>query len=102
MWSVKYSITGICMTMFWFLKKSLFFSSHQIQQQALLVLQENQVLLDQLEAQHGKAKASTSRHQAEGTTTNPKQGRLCFSFFSYVKLITNNYRNKSNKTVFML
>ncbi|XP_033963742.1 centrosomal protein of 89 kDa isoform X1 [Pseudochaenichthys georgianus] len=38
---------------------------HQIQQQALLVLQENQVLLDQLEAQHGKAKASTSRHQAE-------------------------------------
>ncbi|KAJ4947570.1 hypothetical protein JOQ06_009605, partial [Pogonophryne albipinna] len=38
---------------------------HQIQQQALLVLQENQVLLDQLEAQHVKAKASTSRHQAE-------------------------------------
>ncbi|KAI4830251.1 hypothetical protein KUCAC02_001895 [Chaenocephalus aceratus] len=38
---------------------------HQIQQQALLVLQENQVLLDQLEAQHGKAKVSTSRHQAE-------------------------------------
>ncbi|KAK5874497.1 hypothetical protein PBY51_019437 [Eleginops maclovinus] len=38
---------------------------HQIQQQALLVLQENQVLLDQLEAQHVKAKASHSRHQAE-------------------------------------
>ncbi|KAF3833113.1 hypothetical protein F7725_026778 [Dissostichus mawsoni] len=47
---------------------------HQIQQQALLVLQENQVLLDQLEAQHVKAKASTSRHQAEEGTTMEDRG----------------------------
>ncbi|XP_041650524.1 centrosomal protein of 89 kDa [Cheilinus undulatus] len=38
---------------------------HQLQQQAILVLQENQVLIDQLEAQHVKAKASHSRHRAE-------------------------------------
>uniref|UniRef100_A0A1A8JCP7 Centrosomal protein 89 n=1 Tax=Nothobranchius kuhntae TaxID=321403 RepID=A0A1A8JCP7_NOTKU len=37
----------------------------QLQQQALLVLQENQVLMDQLEAQRVKAKASHSRHQSE-------------------------------------
>lgn len=41
--------------------------SHQLQQQAFLVLQENQVLLDQLEAQDVKAKAGHSRHHAEGT-----------------------------------
>lgn len=34
-------------------------SSQHLQQQALLVLQENQVLLDQLETQH-------SSHQSEG------------------------------------
>lgn len=32
-----------------------------------MVLQENQVLIDQLEAQHVKAKASHSRHRSEGT-----------------------------------
>ncbi|KAM9408319.1 centrosomal protein of 89 kDa [Pholidichthys leucotaenia] len=41
--------------------------SHQLQQQAFLVLQENQVLIDQLEAQHAKAKASHSRHNSEVT-----------------------------------
>uniref|UniRef100_A0A672HP45 Centrosomal protein 89 n=1 Tax=Salarias fasciatus TaxID=181472 RepID=A0A672HP45_SALFA len=40
---------------------------HQLQQQAVLVLQENQVLLAQLEAQHVKAKASHSRHTSEVT-----------------------------------
>ncbi|KAM8895025.1 centrosomal protein of 89 kDa [Spinachia spinachia] len=40
---------------------------HQLQQQALLVLQENQVLVDQLEAQHVKAKASHSRQHCEDT-----------------------------------
>uniref|UniRef100_A0A8C5HE29 Centrosomal protein 89 n=1 Tax=Gouania willdenowi TaxID=441366 RepID=A0A8C5HE29_GOUWI len=39
----------------------------QLQQQALRVLEENQVLVDQLEAQHVKAKASHSRHQSEVT-----------------------------------
>ncbi|XP_072237115.1 centrosomal protein of 89 kDa [Leuresthes tenuis] len=39
----------------------------QLQQQAFLVLQENQVLIDQLEAQHVKAKANHSRHQSEVT-----------------------------------
>ncbi|KAM6942730.1 centrosomal protein of 89 kDa [Xenentodon cancila] len=39
--------------------------SQLLQQQALLVLQENQVLIDQLEAQHVKAKANHSRHQSE-------------------------------------
>ncbi|XP_074523232.1 centrosomal protein of 89 kDa [Halichoeres trimaculatus] len=38
---------------------------HQLQQQAFLVLQENQVLIDQLRAQHVKATASHSRHHAE-------------------------------------
>ncbi|GLD55590.1 centrosomal protein of 89 kDa isoform X3 [Lates japonicus] len=40
---------------------------HQLQEQAFLVLQENQVLIDQLEAQHAKAKATHSRHQSEVT-----------------------------------
>ncbi|XP_061602808.1 centrosomal protein of 89 kDa isoform X2 [Cololabis saira] len=39
--------------------------SQLLQQQALLVLQENQVLIDQLEAQHVKAKANHSRHETE-------------------------------------
>uniref|UniRef100_A0A3Q3LRG4 Centrosomal protein 89 n=1 Tax=Mastacembelus armatus TaxID=205130 RepID=A0A3Q3LRG4_9TELE len=38
---------------------------HELQQQAFLVLQENQVLIEQLEAQHVKAKANCSRHHSE-------------------------------------
>ncbi|XP_071344372.1 centrosomal protein of 89 kDa isoform X2 [Trachinotus anak] len=38
---------------------------HQLQQQAILVLKENQVLIDKLEAQHVKAKASHSKHHSE-------------------------------------
>ncbi|XP_054471188.1 centrosomal protein of 89 kDa [Anoplopoma fimbria] len=45
---------------------------HQLQQQALLVLQENQVLIDQLEAQHVKAKASHSRHHTEVSKVSKK------------------------------
>ncbi|XP_024151349.1 centrosomal protein of 89 kDa isoform X4 [Oryzias melastigma] len=41
--------------------------SQQIHQQALLVLQENQDLLDQIEAQHVEAKANQSKHQSEVT-----------------------------------
>ncbi|XP_069390605.1 centrosomal protein of 89 kDa isoform X2 [Paralichthys olivaceus] len=37
----------------------------QLQQQAFLVLQENQVLINQLEAQHVKAKDNHSRHHCE-------------------------------------
>lgn len=37
-----------------------------IQQQALLVLQENQALIGQLEALHEKAKANHGKHQTEG------------------------------------
>ncbi|XP_030581559.1 centrosomal protein of 89 kDa [Archocentrus centrarchus] len=40
---------------------------HQLQQQAFLVLQENQVLIDQLEAQHAEAKATHSKHNSEVT-----------------------------------
>lgn len=32
-----------------------------------MVLKENQVLIDQLEAQHMKAKANHSKHHSEGT-----------------------------------
>ncbi|XP_041841899.1 centrosomal protein of 89 kDa isoform X2 [Melanotaenia boesemani] len=39
----------------------------QLQQQAYLVLQENQTLIDQLQAQHVKAKAIHSKHQSEVT-----------------------------------
>ncbi|XP_062246109.1 centrosomal protein of 89 kDa [Platichthys flesus] len=38
---------------------------HQLQQKAFSVLQENQVLIDQLEAQRVKAKANHSRHHSE-------------------------------------
>ncbi|XP_040921892.1 centrosomal protein of 89 kDa [Toxotes jaculatrix] len=38
---------------------------HQLREQAFLVLQENQVLVDQLEAHHVKAKANHSRHHSE-------------------------------------
>ncbi|XP_056268877.1 centrosomal protein of 89 kDa isoform X2 [Pseudoliparis swirei] len=44
----------------------------ELQQQALLVLQENQVLIDQLEAQHVKAKASHSRHHSEVSKVSKK------------------------------
>lgn len=46
--------------------------SHELQQQALLVLEENQVLLDRLEAQSVKAKVNRSKHQDEGTRTRRK------------------------------
>ncbi|XP_062327553.1 centrosomal protein of 89 kDa-like isoform X1 [Osmerus eperlanus] len=39
----------------------------QLQEQARLVLQENQVLIEQLEVQHAKAKDSHSRHHTEVT-----------------------------------
>ncbi|KAF7652738.1 hypothetical protein LDENG_00092680 [Lucifuga dentata] len=39
--------------------------SHQLQQQAILVLQENQVLINQLETQHVMAKDNYSRHHSE-------------------------------------
>ncbi|TNN68337.1 Centrosomal protein [Liparis tanakae] len=45
---------------------------HQLQQQALLVLQENQVLIDQLEAQHVKAKAGHSRRHSEVSKVSKK------------------------------
>uniref|UniRef100_A0A665V604 Uncharacterized protein n=1 Tax=Echeneis naucrates TaxID=173247 RepID=A0A665V604_ECHNA len=38
---------------------------HQLQKQAILVLKENQVLTDQLEAQHVRAKANQSKHHSE-------------------------------------
>ncbi|XP_029987051.1 centrosomal protein of 89 kDa [Sphaeramia orbicularis] len=37
----------------------------QLQEQAVLVLQENQVLIEQLEAQHVKAKANNSKYHSE-------------------------------------
>lgn len=37
----------------------------QLQEQAFLVLQENQVLIEQLEAQHVKAKANSSKYHSE-------------------------------------
>ncbi|XP_029904034.1 centrosomal protein of 89 kDa isoform X2 [Myripristis murdjan] len=45
---------------------------HQLQQQAILVLQENQVLIDQLEVQHVKAKASYNRHHSEVSKVSKK------------------------------
>uniref|UniRef100_A0A668W3V8 Centrosomal protein 89 n=1 Tax=Oreochromis aureus TaxID=47969 RepID=A0A668W3V8_OREAU len=45
---------------------------HQIQQQAVLVLQENQVLINQLEAQHAEAKATHSRHNTEVAKVSKK------------------------------
>uniref|UniRef100_A0A3Q3PYM8 Centrosomal protein 89 n=2 Tax=Monopterus albus TaxID=43700 RepID=A0A3Q3PYM8_MONAL len=45
---------------------------HQLQQQAVLVLQENQVLIDQLEAQHVKAKANQNRHHSEVSKVSKK------------------------------
>lgn len=41
--------------------------SQMIQQQAFLVLQENQVLIDQLDAQHEEAKVNQKKHKSEGT-----------------------------------
>ncbi|XP_063324754.1 centrosomal protein of 89 kDa isoform X1 [Pelmatolapia mariae] len=45
---------------------------YQIQQQAVLVLQENQVLINQLEAQHAEAKATHSRHNTEVAKVSKK------------------------------
>lgn len=60
------AVVGILTLSFLFL---LSLCSHQIQQQAFLVLQENQVLIEKLEAKQDEAKASLSRHQSEGTLT---------------------------------
>lgn len=40
--------------------------SHQVQQQAMLVLQENQLLIEQLEALNAKNEAEHSKHLSEG------------------------------------
>uniref|UniRef100_A0A3Q4GJ88 Centrosomal protein 89 n=1 Tax=Neolamprologus brichardi TaxID=32507 RepID=A0A3Q4GJ88_NEOBR len=45
---------------------------YQIQQQAVLVLQENQVLINQLEAQHAEAKDTHSRHNTEVAKVSKK------------------------------
>uniref|UniRef100_A0A3P8QQA3 Uncharacterized protein n=1 Tax=Astatotilapia calliptera TaxID=8154 RepID=A0A3P8QQA3_ASTCA len=45
---------------------------YQIQQQAVLVLQENQDLINQLEEQHAEAKATHSRHNTEVAKVSKK------------------------------
>lgn len=65
-----FSIDNISLSCF------LSFCSYQIQQQAVLVLQENQDLINQLEEQHAEAKATHSRHNTEGifwNTERPKK-----------------------------
>ncbi|CAJ1048484.1 LOW QUALITY PROTEIN: multidrug resistance-associated protein 9-like [Xyrichtys novacula] len=71
---------------------------HQLQQQAFLVLQENQVLIDQLETQHAKAKASLSRHHSEVSKVS-KQLMLLEAEKQHLQQDLNESRKELQKNV---
>lgn len=48
----------------------------QLQEQAFLVLQENQALNEQLEAQHLLAKETQSKHHSEGIVSTFRTGSM--------------------------